>query len=64
MKKPKRRRPFREEITDLPNLITLARIGTLPLVLLFIDNYSRIASFIWIVCVREAPCRGRSDAMM
>jgi CDP-diacylglycerol--glycerol-3-phosphate 3-phosphatidyltransferase len=44
--KVKKRRPFRDEITDLPNLITLARIGTLPLVLLFIDNYSRTASFI------------------
>jgi CDP-diacylglycerol--glycerol-3-phosphate 3-phosphatidyltransferase len=44
--KVKKRRPFRDEITDLPNLITLARIGTLPLVLLFIDNYSRVASFV------------------
>lgn len=44
--KPKPKlRPLRDEITDLPNLITLARIATLPLVLLFIDNYSRVLSF-------------------
>lgn len=40
-----RLRPLRDEVTDLPNLITMARIGTLPLVLLFIDNYSRLLSF-------------------
>jgi CDP-diacylglycerol--glycerol-3-phosphate 3-phosphatidyltransferase len=39
------RRPLRDEVTDLPNLITFARIATLPLVLLFIDNYSRVLSF-------------------
>ncbi len=33
-------RPLREEITDIPNLITLARIGLIPLILVFIDNYS------------------------
>jgi CDP-diacylglycerol--glycerol-3-phosphate 3-phosphatidyltransferase len=33
-------RPLREEITDLPNLITLARIALIPLILIFIDNYS------------------------
>ncbi len=33
-------RPLREEITDLPNIITLARIGFIPPVLLAIDNYS------------------------
>ena len=38
-------RPLRDEITDLPNVITLARIATLPFVLYFVDNYSRIASF-------------------
>lgn len=38
------RRPLSEEITDLPNLLTLARIATLPLVLIFIDNYSRVRS--------------------
>ncbi len=40
-----RLRPLRDEVTDLPNIITLARICTLPLVLYFIDNYSRTASF-------------------
>jgi CDP-diacylglycerol--glycerol-3-phosphate 3-phosphatidyltransferase len=42
--KRRRLRPLRDEITDLPNLLTLARIGTLPLVLLLIDNYSRVLS--------------------
>ena len=37
-------RPLREELTDIPNLLTFARILTLPLVLVFIDNYSRIWS--------------------
>jgi CDP-diacylglycerol---glycerol-3-phosphate 3-phosphatidyltransferase len=38
-------RPLRDEITDLPNVLTLARIATLPAVLLLIDNYSRTLSF-------------------
>jgi CDP-diacylglycerol---glycerol-3-phosphate 3-phosphatidyltransferase len=33
-------RPLRQEITDLPNLVTLARIGLIAPVLLAIDNYS------------------------
>ena len=33
-------RPLRDEITDLPNLITLLRIGLIPFVLVWIDNYS------------------------
>jgi CDP-diacylglycerol--glycerol-3-phosphate 3-phosphatidyltransferase len=33
-------RPLRDEITDLPNLITLLRIGLIPFVLIWIDNYS------------------------
>jgi len=37
---PKKLRPLREEITDLPNLITLTRIALIPLVLVWIDNYS------------------------
>lgn len=37
-------RPLRDEITDLPNLLTLARIATLPAVLVLIDNYSRVLS--------------------
>jgi CDP-diacylglycerol--glycerol-3-phosphate 3-phosphatidyltransferase len=36
----KKLRPLREEITDLPNLITLARIALIPLVVIWIDNYS------------------------
>lgn len=33
-------RPLREEITDIPNLITLARMALIPFILVFIDNYS------------------------
>ncbi len=33
-------RPLRDEITDIPNLITLARIALIPLILIFVDNYS------------------------
>ena len=45
---PRRRklRPLGDEITDLPNILTLARILTLPAVLMLIDNYSRVLSFI------------------
>ena len=44
----RQRRPIRlrDEITDLPNLLTFARILTLPAVLIFIDNYSRVSSLI------------------
>ncbi|MBI4508163.1 MAG: CDP-diacylglycerol--glycerol-3-phosphate 3-phosphatidyltransferase [Deltaproteobacteria bacterium] len=41
----RRLRPLSEEVTQLPNLLTLGRIATLPLVLAFIDNYSRLLSF-------------------
>lgn len=37
---PQKLRPLREEITDLPNVITLTRIALIPLVLVWIDNYS------------------------
>ena len=37
-------RPLREELTDLPNLITLARIALIPFVLVWIDNFSRTLS--------------------
>jgi CDP-diacylglycerol--glycerol-3-phosphate 3-phosphatidyltransferase len=40
----RRLRPLRDEITDLPNILTLARIATLPIVLALIDNYSRALS--------------------
>lgn len=33
-------RPLRDEITDLPNVITLIRIAFIPLILICIDNYS------------------------
>lgn len=33
-------RPLREEITDLPNLVTLVRIAFIPAILATIDNYS------------------------
>ena len=37
-------RPLQHELTDLPNLITLARIGLIPLILLSIDNSSPLRS--------------------
>ena len=37
-KKPRRRQTIKEEFTNLPNLISLARIGAIPLVLWFIDD--------------------------
>jgi CDP-diacylglycerol--glycerol-3-phosphate 3-phosphatidyltransferase len=37
---PPKLRPLRDEITDLPNIVTLLRIGFIPPVLLCIDNYS------------------------
>jgi CDP-diacylglycerol---glycerol-3-phosphate 3-phosphatidyltransferase len=39
-KEPKLR-PLRQEITDLPNVITLLRIAMIPAILLLIDNYSQ-----------------------
>jgi CDP-diacylglycerol--glycerol-3-phosphate 3-phosphatidyltransferase len=33
-------RPLRQEITDLPNLVTLGRIALIPLVVMTIDDYS------------------------
>lgn len=33
-------RPLREEITDIPNVITLIRIGMIPFILIWIENYS------------------------
>lgn len=37
-------RPLRDEITDLPNVITLIRIGLIPAILLLIDNDSALLS--------------------
>lgn len=42
----RRLRTLREEVTDLPNIITMVRIAMLPVVLLLIDNYSRVLSFL------------------
>jgi CDP-diacylglycerol--glycerol-3-phosphate 3-phosphatidyltransferase len=39
-KRPPKLRPLRQEITDLPNLITLGRIALIPLVVMTIDDYS------------------------
>ncbi len=42
-------RPLQQEITDLPNLITLVRIALIPLVLIWIDNYS--AAYSALACL-------------
>jgi CDP-diacylglycerol--glycerol-3-phosphate 3-phosphatidyltransferase len=39
-RRPEALRPLKDEVTDLPNVITLIRIGLIPLVLVCIDNYS------------------------
>lgn len=36
--RPRRRQTIREEFTNLPNLISLARVGAIPFVLWFIDD--------------------------
>jgi CDP-diacylglycerol--glycerol-3-phosphate 3-phosphatidyltransferase len=40
------RRNLRAEFTNLPNILTMARVAVVPLVLYFIDNYSPTRSFI------------------
>lgn len=61
-RQPERLRPLREEITDLPNLITLARIGMIPLVLIFIKNespgLSALAALIFLVAAASDALDG------
>src|SRR4051794_24248842 len=45
-KKKRRTTDLRREWTYLPNLITMGRIVTIPAILIFIDNYSPVRSFI------------------
>jgi CDP-diacylglycerol--glycerol-3-phosphate 3-phosphatidyltransferase len=45
-RRKKRRTDLRREWTYLPNLITMGRILTIPVILVFIDNYSPVRSFI------------------
>ena len=45
----RRRRTLRDEVTDLPNLLTLGRVLVIPFVLYFIDNRSQVRSFIAMV---------------
>ena len=37
---------LRREFTNLPNLVTMGRVALVPFVLLFIDNFSPLRSFI------------------
>jgi CDP-diacylglycerol--glycerol-3-phosphate 3-phosphatidyltransferase len=37
---------LRRELTNLPNLITMGRVALIPLVLVFIDNFNPLRSFI------------------
>lgn len=61
-RQPERLRPLRDEITDLPNVITLARIAMIPLVLIFIDNYSRelsaLAALLFLVAAASDALDG------
>jgi CDP-diacylglycerol--glycerol-3-phosphate 3-phosphatidyltransferase len=43
---PKPGRNLRAEFTNLPNILTMARVAVVPMVLWFIDNYSPTRSFI------------------
>jgi len=43
-RRARRRQTIREEFTNLPNLITLARIASIPLVLVFIDDSDPVRS--------------------
>ena len=42
--KPRKLRPLRDELTDLPNLITMARIGLIPIVLVVYESGGAVAS--------------------
>ena len=37
---------LRDQITNLPNLVTMARVAIVPVVLVFIDNFSPVRSFV------------------
>jgi CDP-diacylglycerol--glycerol-3-phosphate 3-phosphatidyltransferase len=58
----KKLRPLRDEITDLPNLITLARIALIPVVLLCIDNYSprlsALSCFVFLIAAASDALDG------
>lgn len=55
-------RPLKQEITDLPNIITLIRIGLIPLVLVWMDNYnprsSALACVIFLVAAASDALDG------
>ncbi|WP_428261262.1 CDP-diacylglycerol--glycerol-3-phosphate 3-phosphatidyltransferase [Haliangium sp.] len=55
-----RLRPLRQEITDLPNIITLVRIGFIPFVLIWIDDHDPAASALACVLFGVAAA---SDAL-
>ncbi|HET6613095.1 MAG TPA: CDP-diacylglycerol--glycerol-3-phosphate 3-phosphatidyltransferase [Kofleriaceae bacterium] len=57
-------RPLREEITDLPNVITLARIAMIPLVLVCIDNYSPKLSALSAVIFMVAAASDALDGFL
>ena len=45
---------LRRELTNVPNLVTMSRVVLIPFVLLFIDNFSPLRSFIasllYLIC--------------
>lgn len=53
-------RPLRDEVTDLPNIITMIRIAMIPMVLVCIDNYSMRLSALSAVIFMAAAA---SDAL-
>jgi CDP-diacylglycerol--glycerol-3-phosphate 3-phosphatidyltransferase len=44
-----RPRNLREEVTNLPNLLTIGRVLVIPFVLYFIDNRSQVRSFVAMI---------------
>jgi CDP-diacylglycerol--glycerol-3-phosphate 3-phosphatidyltransferase len=45
----RKRRTLKDEVTDLPNLLTLGRVLVIPFVVLFIDNRSQVRSFVAMI---------------
>jgi len=47
--KPRKKKPLRDEITDLPNLITLARVALVPAVLILASRDTQASA--WAACI-------------
>ena len=52
---------LRAESTYVPNLLTYARIGAIPFILYFIDNYSPVRSFVAMLIYLNAALTDSLD---